>query len=113
MITGTKEVEGKTYITFKVREGVEFNLSESEVTELSRGIRLRTLESGEEVSFDNLRLLRRDFRKLEREYKRGKLVHMSKIFEPTWKQINEEYYKEHGTYPTQKGYTYTKSEDTK
>lgn len=59
-------------------------------------------------------VFKRISRQLKREYqirKRGVLVHLSKISDSAWKELNKEYYKKHGFYPKQIGHTYVKNSD--
>lgn len=106
--------DGKDCIKFTFSQDRVLYLTIDEMLELSRGVRLKELSLGDELSFDELRQLRREFRKEERNYlKHGRLVHLAKYSDEMWKQMNEDYFKEHGRYPKQKGNSYVKPSDPK
>ena len=104
----TIEKEGKECVRIVVVDK-EYFLTEPELVSISRGIVLRELEFSGSITFEDYRLIKREYKRLERDYlKRGQMIHFSKYDDKVWKLITEEYEKEHGRYPEQKGYTYVK-----
>jgi hypothetical protein len=106
------KVEDRDAIKVTLDEDNEYILTPEELTEVGFSNYKKELELDEkELKFEHYRLLRKIYTKMSREYqKKGTLVHLAKYSNNAWMQMNEEYFKEHGKYPTQKGKTYVKED---
>ena len=106
------KIDDKDALKFTV-EDKEYILTPEELREIGFSNYIKELElDDKELDFDHYRILRKMYCKMEREHrKKGHLTHLSKYADYAWRQMNVDYFDEHGAYPIQKGKTYVREED--
>lgn len=105
-------VKGKDVIIFKI-DNLQYILTPPELTEIGFSKYIKNLEMDDkELTFDHYRLLRRLYNQMERSVRKtGTLIHLSKVSDKAWKEMNKEFFEKHGYYPEQKGKTYVKEDE--